>query len=257
MRKQSLVRLGISYMMIVCIAGGITACDSDKVDENIIAENTNIIEAELSTEVLEEVTEILEESTSVSGSMTEAETPTIESDDFIVEEMDATMYAVDTVSLREGPSETDFKENTMILKGEAVAVIGKVTAYKGVECLWYQLNTGEFVSSEYLTDTQPVEETTESTNIDTTTESESPLADFTDEELQNIFNEAVGGSPNNETKTTTEDGRPFATGNPDWVGGGEATTDYDWGGSETKTTTEDGRPFAENIGGDGIVDPWQ
>ena len=67
--------------------------------------------------------------------------------DYTVESMDAqTMYAQSSVNLRQGPS-TENEKVGSLSTNQSVTVTGYVETASGK---WYQLSTGEFVSSKYL-----------------------------------------------------------------------------------------------------------
>ncbi len=75
--------------------------------------------------------------------------------DYEVEEIDPeTMYAAQTVNLREGPS-TDYNKVGSLGTAQQVTVTGIVESYKGETVLWYQLDTGAFVNGGYLIDELP------------------------------------------------------------------------------------------------------
>lgn len=94
----------------------------------------------------------------------EQETPP--APDFVVEAVNKTMYALQSVNLRQGPSADTAKVGDLTYAQE-VTVTGVVHSYKGESCLWYQLSTGEFASGAYLTVNKPQQSTTEDTNTDT------------------------------------------------------------------------------------------
>ena len=78
-----------------------------------------------------------------------------------VTEMAATMYVKNTVNLRQGPG-TEYAKVGNLTKGQKVTVTGQ--ADNG----WYQLDSGAFVSNNYLTDTAPAQQTaTTATNVST------------------------------------------------------------------------------------------
>ena len=84
--------------------------------------------------------------------------------DYEVEPMTGTMYATQTVNVRQEPTVDSSKVGSKSY-AEKVEVTGKVTSYKGESCLWYQLSDGTFVSGNYLTETKPAVTTnTPSTN---------------------------------------------------------------------------------------------
>lgn len=167
---------------------------------------------------------------STSGSsMTEMTAPEIQSEDYLIEEMDpTTMYVIDSVMAKEGPNESDFEDSCYLWKDEAVSVIGVVNSYKGETCTWYRLNTGQFISSEYLSTKQPTakQPTTPTQPTQSQTQGESPLSDMTDQEIQDALNAAMSGNDSN-TGLTTPDGRPFTdTSNQDH--GGDFILNPNW-----------------------------
>lgn len=91
--------------------------------------------------------------------------------DYEVEPMTATMYATQSVNVRQEPTVDSSKVGSKSY-AEVVEVIGKVTSYKGESCLWYQLSDGTFVSGNYLTETKPAV-TTNKTNTGSTNNSNS------------------------------------------------------------------------------------
>lgn len=161
-----------------------------------------------------EVTETEKETTVASGSMGEMAPPEVQSEDFLIEDMEpTTMYVIDSVMAKEGPHESDFEDSNYLWKDEVISVIGVVKSYKGEACTWYRLNTGEFISSDFLSTEQPAAEqpTTQTQPTQPQTKEESPLSGMTDQEIQDIFNEVAGSSEPN-TGSTTADGRPKAEG---------------------------------------------
>lgn len=91
----------------------------------------------------------------------EQETPP--APDFVVEAVNKTMYALQSVNLRQGPSADTAKVGDLTYAQE-VTVTGVVHSYKGESCLWYQLSTGEFASGAYLTVNKPQQSTTDTDN---------------------------------------------------------------------------------------------
>lgn len=91
--------------------------------------------------------------------------------DYEVEPITATMYATQTVNVRDLPTTEGNKVGSKSY-AEAVEVTGKVTSYKGESCLWYQLSDGTFVSGNYLTETKPTV-TTNKTSTGSTNNSNS------------------------------------------------------------------------------------
>lgn len=78
--------------------------------------------------------------------------------DYEVEPITATMYATQSVNVRQEPTVDSSKVGSKSY-AEVVEVTGKVTSYKGESCLWYQLSDGTFVSGNYLTETKPTVKT--------------------------------------------------------------------------------------------------
>ena len=91
--------------------------------------------------------------------------------DYEVEQMTATMYATQSVNVRQEPTVDSSKVGSKSY-AEAVEVTGKVTSYKGESCLWYQTSDGTFVSGNYLTETKPTV-TTNATSTGNTNNSNS------------------------------------------------------------------------------------
>lgn len=91
--------------------------------------------------------------------------------DYEVEPMTATMYATQTVNVRQEPTVDSSKVGSKAY-AEKVEVIGKVTSYKGESCLWYQTSDGTYISGNYLSDTKPAV-TTNKTNTGSTNNSNS------------------------------------------------------------------------------------
>lgn len=65
-----------------------------------------------------------------------------------------TLYATQTVNLRQGPSADDYVKVGSLAYNQQVTVTGIVHEYKGQAVLWYQLSTGEFCSGAYLSEYQ-------------------------------------------------------------------------------------------------------
>lgn len=91
--------------------------------------------------------------------------------DYEVEQMTATMYATQTVNVRDLPTTEGNKVGSKSY-AEKVEVTGKVTSYKGESCLWYQTSDGTYISGNYLTDTKPAV-TTNKNNTGSTNNSSS------------------------------------------------------------------------------------
>ena len=78
--------------------------------------------------------------------------------DYEVEPMTATMYATQSVNVRQEPTVDSSKVGSKSY-AEKVEVTGKVTSYKGESCLWYQTSDGTYISGNYLTETKPTVKT--------------------------------------------------------------------------------------------------
>lgn len=78
--------------------------------------------------------------------------------DFEVQELEpTTLYAIQNVNLRQGPSADDFAKIGSLSPRQQVTVIGIVKEYKGETVLWYLLDSGEYVSGAYLVEKLPAE----------------------------------------------------------------------------------------------------
>lgn len=86
--------------------------------------------------------------------------------DYEVEPMTATMYATQSVNVRQEPTVDSSKVGSKTY-AEKVEVTGKVTSYKGESCLWYQTSDGTYISGNYLTDTKPAVTTNKTNNGNT------------------------------------------------------------------------------------------
>ncbi len=91
--------------------------------------------------------------------------------DYTVTPMTATMYATQSVNVRQEPTVDSSKVGSKSY-AETVEVTGKVTSYKGESCLWYQTSDGTYISGNYLSDTKPAV-TTNKTNTGSTNNSNS------------------------------------------------------------------------------------
>lgn len=76
---------------------------------------------------------------------------------YTVTEMAATMYVKNAVNLRQGPG-TEYAKVGNLTMGQQVTVTGQ--ADNG----WYQLDSGAFVSNNYLTDTAPAQQAATTTS---------------------------------------------------------------------------------------------
>lgn len=138
------------------------SADTEDLQENTsnISEPAQEIEVHLTDE------EVIDESVEPEPPVVpeESEAP-VESEapeaDYTVEEMSATMYATQTVNVRDLPTTEGNKVGSKSY-AEKVEVTGKVTSYKGESCLWYQLSDGTFVSGNYLSESKPAQQTSNS-----------------------------------------------------------------------------------------------
>ena len=86
--------------------------------------------------------------------------------EFEVIELDQpeTLYATQTVNLRQGPSANDFEKIGSLSARQQVTVVGIVEQYKGETVLWYKLDTGEYCSGAYLVKQLPAESNQQQTS---------------------------------------------------------------------------------------------
>ena len=179
MKNKSVMTLGITILLSI----GLTACsnstetvNNDAVEameevtsttESVTIEET---EAESLTEETTESVDIedssIEETTEIEGSTVEESSieETTEESTYTISELSQTMYATTNCRVRKGPS-TDDEVVSTLAKGEAVQVTGKVN-----EVNWYEIVIdGEkgYVSGSLLSDTKPVEQSTQATQPST------------------------------------------------------------------------------------------
>lgn len=116
--------------------------------------------------------------------------------DYEVEPITATMYATQSVNVRQEPTVDSSKVGSKSY-AEAVEVTGKVTSYKGESCLWYQLSDGTFVSGNYLTETKPTVKTnapsTNNSNPSTSTPSNNNSSNSNNSSSSSDTGTAKGG----------------------------------------------------------------
>lgn len=169
MKYNKIKQTGLCIACVLALAG----CGGNS---NTVAETQITLETvETATEPATEVAESVEAIESTEAELSEEEIAYINSDDYNtaeevtepvneqpeqtvadyeVEPMTATMYATQSVNVRQEPTVDSSKVGSKSY-AEVVEVIGKVTSYKGESCLWYQLSDGTFVSGNYLTETKP------------------------------------------------------------------------------------------------------
>lgn len=121
----------------------------------------NQIEVNEENEAVAEPTEmdtlINSEDENIDEETVENDLEQVEETSYEIESIEPTkLYAIQQVNVRKGPSADDFDKVGSLAYGEQVEVIGVVKEYKGETVLWYQLNTGEFVSGAYLLEQLPV-----------------------------------------------------------------------------------------------------
>lgn len=139
---------------------------TDTVD---LQENTyNISEPAQEIEVQLTEEEVKDESVEPETS----EAPEAPVTDYTVEPLSATMYATQTVNVRDLPSTEGNKVGSKSY-AESVEITGKVTSYKGEKCLWYQLSDGTFVSGNYLSESEPESKSDNTSNNSNSNNSQS------------------------------------------------------------------------------------
>lgn len=186
MKYNKIKQTGLCIACVLALAG----CGSNS---NTVAETQITLETvETATEPATEVAESVEAIESTEAELSEEEIAYINSDDYNtaeevtepvneqpeqtvadyeVEPMTATMYATQSVNVRQEPTVDSSKVGSKAY-AEKVEVIGKVTSYKGESCLWYQTSDGTYISGNYLSDTKPAV-TTNKTNTGSTNNSNS------------------------------------------------------------------------------------
>ena len=112
--------------------------------------------------------------------------------DYEVEPMTATMYATQSVNVRQEPTVDSSKVGSKSY-AEAVEVIGKVTSYKGESCLWYQLSDGTFVSGNYLTETKPTVKTNAPSTNNSNPSTSTPSNNNNSSSTSSSSNSGAGG----------------------------------------------------------------
>jgi hypothetical protein len=98
-------------------------------------------------------------STTTTPSTPSTPSTTEDTANYTVDKMDdKVLYALQQVNLRQGPDATDFEKVGSLSYGDAVTVTGVVKVYNEKQVLWYQLDTGEFVSGAYLAESLPAKQ---------------------------------------------------------------------------------------------------
>lgn len=193
MKYKKIKQTGLCIACVLALAG--CGSNSNTVAESQITSEiveTETASVETATEPATEVAESVETIESAEAELTEEEITYINSDDYNtaeevtepvneqpeqtvadyeVEPITGTMYATQSVNVRQEPTVDSSKVGSKSY-AEAVEVTGKVTSYKGESCLWYQTSDGTYISGNYLTDTKPAV-TTNKTNTGSTNNSNS------------------------------------------------------------------------------------
>lgn len=131
--------------------------------EDIGTMNTGYSETEVEDEVYDSIEDVVAEPSdmdavinSYDDNLAEEVTDPVEGVDYeVIPVTPMTLYATQTVNLRQGPSADDFAKIGSLSPRQQVTVIGEVREYKGKSVYWWQLDTGEFVSAAYLAETLP------------------------------------------------------------------------------------------------------
>lgn len=134
--------------------------------------------------------------------------------DYTVESIDTkTMYAQQTVNLRQGPS-TNYDRVGSLSTNQSVTVTGYVETASGK---WYQLSTGEFVSAKYLGTDKVVVQAPSNNNNSSNNNNNS----------NNNSNSNTSQSSSSEEKTVTSSGSGTGDGSSR---GNRSGADDNWGG---------------------------
>lgn len=157
--RLPIIILGIVFIMAMSSCGKSEPTVSDSTPEP-----TATIEPTVEPTVEPTIEPIPEPTEEPTAEPTEEPTP---EPDFVVEPIDPmTLYATQTVNLRQGPSADDFAKIGSLSPRQQVTVIGEVREYKGKSVYWWQLSTGEFVSAAYLSE-KPIPESSTGTGSTT------------------------------------------------------------------------------------------
>ena len=160
MKKRLLMMLAVAVLLVGC--GNADNKDTEantqqtETESGTDTEITTEIESETTTEI-ESTTEVTTEVESEAPTQAESEEPSKpETPTYTYTDLSKTMYAKSSVNVRSLPS-TDGEKLGGLSKGQEVSVSGQCN-----ETGWYRINynggTG-YVSSSYLVDEKPVEET--------------------------------------------------------------------------------------------------
>jgi hypothetical protein len=165
-------------------------------------------------------------------------TTTEDTANYTVDKMDdKILYALQQVNLRQGPDATDFEKVGSLSYGDAVTVTGVVKVYNEKQVLWYQLDTGEFVSGAYLAESLPAKQEA-STSSNTQQSNNSSEQSSSQQSSNNNSSESSGSSSQASNSSASESVNNFfnnQAGSLDGVKfGGQATTE----GSGASTTVK-------------------
>lgn len=193
MKYKKIKQTGLCIACVLALAGcgsnSNTVAESQITSETVETETASV---ETATEPATEVAESVETIESTEAELSDEEIAYINSDDYNtaeevtepvneqpeqtvadyeVEPITGTMYATQSVNVRQEPTVDSSKVGSKSY-AEKVDIIGKVTSYKGESCLWYQTSDGTYISGNYLTDTKPAV-TTNKNNTGSTNNSNS------------------------------------------------------------------------------------
>lgn len=184
-------------------------------DGEVVAEPTEmdaLINSEDDNTTEEIVEEIIQENKEVTYEVNEIEP--------------ATLYTTQQVNKRQGPSAKDFDKIGSLSYGEQVTVVGVVEHYNDEVVLWYQLDTGEFVSGAYLVEELPASQPI-SDNKDVSPQKQQSNESTSESQNNNNNSGSTQTPSNNNSPTITADklkelgfGGGFSG-----AGGGQATAD--------------------------------
>lgn len=145
--------------------------------------------------------------------------------DYTVEPLSATMYATQTVNVRDLPTTEGNKVGSKSY-AELVEITGKVTSYKGEKCLWYQLSDGTFVSGNYLSNTKPAQQISNSnSNSGNTTNNGGNSSN------SGSSNNGGSNSSNSGSNTSIFDTPPAGADTNASTAGGDASADSGYNGN--------------------------
>lgn len=160
----------ISILLLTTLIIQLTACSLEPTCKEPNCEETNIYEDGYCKEnqvAMNEDNEVVAEPTEMDALINSEDADITEEvvEEAIQENQEVTyevreiepvsLYATQQVNKRQGPSAKDFDKSGSLSYGEKVTVVGVVEHYNDEVVLWYQLDTGEFVSGAYLVEELP------------------------------------------------------------------------------------------------------